>query len=881
MLAESNHPSYVLPPGRAKLNSRQYIKEKVGGSHPVSPGGQADHAPSAVASEMDSTADAMLEDSASCPNFINNFSQHPPRNGQEPQRPGGFSNVHQNDESYKLNLIAPPENDYVVRSPVSHQLKEDIRRILEKFGVQHINAFIEDSSANILYGICNLEESCYCKGLARKIEFHQLKAFFEHMNKYRYSPSSIRSQYKGVEKLAAEIQVDINVTTDSYERVWLDQSCAACRSVKEAPRIPVNLELLSQLCAAAPQVFWEYESKLNKAVFTMAYALAMRQSEYTHTSATKSIHNIWANRVQLDKHGVGVEFASHKGNQAGHSQFRHVLYTRLPPSSKQFLEEYDAIRPKEATYYFCLEDGACLTPNMANDFLHVCLLLTDWGGLKVTSHSFRAGRSFVEIMLGNVSHSSISFQARWQSHKTAECYKKAPLVAQNPQQIAESCPECIQVYSTKHLKWLTQVVVMTYGKKEDYPFMAALQRWAPEFVAHYFHDIPDIFPHPRAIQAMAARRESVRSGLVVQQQLLLREQVLDWQAQANWAAKALRYTALKNRAYARRTFLKEEALKKQKALQHRNNEACTKPTVATQTGVIMADIIKSTTTDVASQCLEDTQYLTPEMLADAEFLQKAVVVYEAHKLEVVPAKNLIQPQSMVSVANQIQPQLQEKSYSDLQYQQVPAVKTGYTISKLEGIQTTKRGGKNMHIDNRRRSPLTNDWVTKEQADAEEASGKRLKKHHRISKGNSDLCRIKKKIMYHISEKYRANRRATYARANMNKKLKEKETPVPRQKAEASFQKTITHKKLIEYFQYTVAAMGGKPLPCEFDCTRYPDEDSDAYYRAVIDTYTGIIITADGSNITPTFTEAADVPVTTDNAAPVHSPPEDGSPANSP
>ena len=76
-------------------------------------------------------------------------------------------------------------------------------------------------------------------------------------------------------------------------------------------------------------------------------------------------------------------------------------------------------------------------------------------------------------------------------------------------------------------------------------------------------------------------------------------------------------------------------------------------------------------------------------------------------------------------------------------------------------------------------------------------------------------------------------------------------------------------------------MGDKALPCEFDCTRYPDEDLDAHYRAVIDTYTGIIIMADRSNITPTFMEATDVPVTTDDAAPVHSPPEDVSPANSP
>ena len=132
--------------------------------------------------------------------------------------------------------------------------------------------------------------------------------------------------------------------------------------------------------------------------------------------------------MQLDKFGIGVEFGSHKGNQTGRSQFWHILYKNLPPNSKQILEEYDSVRPKDATYYFCFQDGACLTPNAANDFLHACLLLTDWGGLKVTSHSFRAGCSSVEFMLGNISHSSISFQVHWRNQQTAERYKKAPLV---------------------------------------------------------------------------------------------------------------------------------------------------------------------------------------------------------------------------------------------------------------------------------------------------------------------------------------------------------------------------------------------------------------------------------------------------------------------
>ena len=635
------------------------------------------------------------------------------------------------------------------------------------------------------------------------------------------------------------MQVDINKITKGYVKVWLEQSCEASRSVKEAPRIPVNLELLVQLCDAAPQIIHKYESKLNRAIFIMAYALAMRQSEYTHTPVTQSIHNIWANRVQLDKYDIGVKFASHKGNQAGHSQFRHVLYTNLPHNSKQFLEEYDKIRPKDATYYFCLEDGSCLTPNMANDFLHACLLLTDWGGLRVTSHSFRAGRSLVEVMLGNISHSSISFQARWQNHKTAERYKKAPLVAQSPQQIVELRPQYRQEYSHKHLKWLTQVIVMTYGKREDHPFMAALKRWTPDYVTHYFEDIPETFPHPRAIQAMKAKKDSVQSGLVLQRQIILRKKVSDWQVKADCTAKALRYTALKSRAYARRMYLKEEALKKQKRQEHRNREACKKPTACTQTGGITEELIIAKTMDKGLQCPEPGHmYLTPEMMADVIFLKKAVASYKAHKSEMVTAE---QP---------MQSPLPEKSKpsTDIQDTSSLVVKMGYTISKIEGIKITKRGGKNMYTDDRHRSPVTKEWVTKEQADAEEASGNRRKKHQRISKGNSDLSRIKEKIMGHISEKYRVNRRATYTRYNMNRKLKQNTTDKAafRNKAEVSFQKTMSHKKLIEHFQFIVAALGDKALPPEFDCTAFPEENSEAYYEAVIKSYKGEIINAQGS-----------------------------------
>ena len=42
------------------------------------------------------------------------------------------------------------------------------------------------------------------------------------MNNHRYSTSSIRSQYKGVEKMAVELKVDINEITKGYAKVWLE-----------------------------------------------------------------------------------------------------------------------------------------------------------------------------------------------------------------------------------------------------------------------------------------------------------------------------------------------------------------------------------------------------------------------------------------------------------------------------------------------------------------------------------------------------------------------------------------------------------------------------------------------------------------------------------
>ena len=59
-------------------------------------------------------------------------------------------------------------------------------------------------------------------------------------------------------------------------------------------------------------------------------------------------------------------------------------------------------------------------------------------------------------------------------------------------------------------------------------------------------------------------------------------------------------------------------------------EACEKLTACTQTGYITEELIKAKMMDKGLQCPEPSQmHLMPEMMADVNFLKKAVALYQA------------------------------------------------------------------------------------------------------------------------------------------------------------------------------------------------------------------------------------------------------------
>ena len=191
---------------------------------------------------------------------------------------------------------------------------------------------------------------------------------------------------------------------------------------------------------------------------------------------------------------------------------------------------------------------------------------------------------------------------------------------------------------------------MTHGEWENHPFTAALRRWAPDFVNNCSDDIPDTYPHPRAIQAIKARQDSVQSRVILERQAALRMEVTNWKQEADRTAKILRMAALKNRAFARWSYLKSEAVKRQVQQEKDNFTKLKKPSVHTQTTSTPEDVMQTIamamtapkfsvhtqtvsspehtmqapTKENEQQCPDEgQQILTPQMMADEAFFEES------------------------------------------------------------------------------------------------------------------------------------------------------------------------------------------------------------------------------------------------------------------
>ena len=69
---------------------------------------------------------------------------------------------------------------------------------------------------------------------------------------------------------------------------------------------------------------------------------------------------------------------------------RFITWDSIPLDSfEELLQEYNKIRIKTSWVYFSHEDSTNLTPNDMSNWIDLSIMITDWKGLKITSHCYR------------------------------------------------------------------------------------------------------------------------------------------------------------------------------------------------------------------------------------------------------------------------------------------------------------------------------------------------------------------------------------------------------------------------------------------------------------------------------------------------------------
>ena len=85
---------------------------------------------------------------------------------------------------------------------------------------------------------------------------------------------------------------------------------ANCKEIGNT-KLPVSLELLTQLCEATDLSFDHYNAALVKCIFQAAFGCCLQISEYS-MARTKRCHNLKAGSLETTPKGLATEFFSDK-----------------------------------------------------------------------------------------------------------------------------------------------------------------------------------------------------------------------------------------------------------------------------------------------------------------------------------------------------------------------------------------------------------------------------------------------------------------------------------------------------------------------------------------------------------------------------------------
>ena len=182
---------------------------------------------------------------------------------------------------------------------VCHQGSEQLIRLAERtaysFAVPHANDYVRNLPFKKTLALAHYAIACQTHELSVSIGEAQISAFLAFIHAQYYGGSSIDSHWYTVKQLAKEHNLYVSPqAVNLYKRIRKN-----CREIQDN-KVPVSLRLSDQLCKAASLLFHNYNAKLARAMFVLAFSFSMRVCEYTNCAKDDNLsHNVYSHAVSF------------------------------------------------------------------------------------------------------------------------------------------------------------------------------------------------------------------------------------------------------------------------------------------------------------------------------------------------------------------------------------------------------------------------------------------------------------------------------------------------------------------------------------------------------------------------------------------------------
>ena len=143
---------------------------------------------------------------------------------------------------------------------------------------------------------------------------------------------------------------------------------------------------------------------------------------------------------------------------------RFIPWSNIPIKNfQQVMQDYNKVRNRTSSVFFCHEDGTNLTPNDMANWIELSTSQTDRRGLKITSHCYRiSGTSY--LYRSGLDVPNLQRSGRWllADNTSVEHYLKPGLYSASPDTIRDTLPQYKASMSISRAMFLRDII-MTKG----------------------------------------------------------------------------------------------------------------------------------------------------------------------------------------------------------------------------------------------------------------------------------------------------------------------------------------------------------------------------------------------------------------------------------